>query len=81
VATVRPHRGEVLDLRIEPKGRCADDEPGVTLGEFLDQPLDDLDGGVVVVGDAKEELKLGIRSSRPGCGRPGPFDDGSPRRG
>ena len=50
------HRGQALDLGIEPKRRTADDELGVVTGKLALQLSHDLDGRVVRIGNAKEEL-------------------------
>ena len=60
VLAVPLHRRQVLDLRIEPEGRAADDELGVVVGKLGEQLLHDRDGRVVGVGDAEEQLVDGI---------------------
>ena len=56
VLAMRFHRGQALDLGIEPKRRTANDEPGIVFGKLSLQLMDHLDGRVVRVGDAKEQL-------------------------
>ena len=59
------HRGQALDLGIEPESRTADDELGVVVGKLALQFLNDLDGRVVRLGDAKEKLvTMGSRAGK-----------------
>ena len=54
------HRGQVLDLRIQPERRRADDELGVVVGKLGQQLLHHGDRRIVLVGHAEEQLIGGI---------------------